>query len=48
MWWFNKICSVGITKPLEVTDLYSLNYSETSGALVPRWLKLWDRAMKGT
>ncbi|KAH7720742.1 ATP-binding cassettesub-family C (CFTR/MRP)member 1 [Aphelenchoides avenae] len=46
MWWFNKICAVGVRKPLEVTDLYSLNSSESSAVLVPRWLRLWEPAMK--
>ncbi|CAD5219876.1 unnamed protein product [Bursaphelenchus okinawaensis] len=46
MWWFNKICAIGIRKPLEVSDLYSLNYDDTSASLVPRWNMLWNSAMK--
>nr|UOF76393.1 multidrug resistance-associated protein [Bursaphelenchus xylophilus] len=46
MWWFNKICAIGIRKPLEVSDLYSLNADDTSACLVPRWNKLWNEAMK--
>lgn len=47
MWWFNEICAVGLRKPLEVNDLYYLNDSETSAVLVPRWNKLWEKAMQG-
>jgi len=46
MWWFNKICAIGIKKPLEVSDLYTLNSEDTSKVLVPRWKKLWNFAMK--
>uniref|UniRef100_A0A915DA09 Uncharacterized protein n=1 Tax=Ditylenchus dipsaci TaxID=166011 RepID=A0A915DA09_9BILA len=46
MWWFNQICLIGIKKPLEVSDLYSLNSEDTSEVLVPKWNCLWDKAMK--
>jgi hypothetical protein len=45
MWWFNKICAIGIRKPLEVSDLYALNPEDTSEVLVPKWTRIWDQAM---
>jgi hypothetical protein len=47
MWWFNKICDIGIRKPLEAADLYALNPEDTSKVLVPKWTKLWKQAMSG-
>uniref|UniRef100_A0A914YYI3 Uncharacterized protein n=1 Tax=Panagrolaimus superbus TaxID=310955 RepID=A0A914YYI3_9BILA len=46
LWWFNRICAIGAKKPLEVSDLYSLNPDDTSAVLVPRWSSLWDPAVK--
>lgn len=46
MWWFNTVCRLGIRKPLEVQDLYSLNEDDSSAVLVPKWNKLWARAME--
>lgn len=48
MWWFNGICSIGIKKPLEVSDLYSLNAGDTSAVLIPKWDRLWAKAVNGT
>jgi hypothetical protein len=45
MWWFNKLCAVGIRKPLDARDIYGLNFDDTSAALVPRWSERWDRAL---
>uniref|UniRef100_F1KQC8 Multidrug resistance-associated protein 1 n=1 Tax=Ascaris suum TaxID=6253 RepID=F1KQC8_ASCSU len=47
MWWFNGICSIGIKKPLEVSDLYSLNAGDTSAVLIPKWDRLWAKAVNG-
>ncbi|KAF1747020.1 hypothetical protein GCK72_023478 [Caenorhabditis remanei] len=46
MWWFNSLCSLGVRKPLEVSDLYSLNEADTSNLLVPKWYNLWDKQNK--
>ncbi|KAI1722936.1 ABC transporter transmembrane region domain-containing protein [Ditylenchus destructor] len=46
MWWFNALCAIGIRKPLEISDLYSLNPDDTSAILVPQWNRSWDSAMK--
>ncbi|CAJ0610184.1 unnamed protein product [Cylicocyclus nassatus] len=46
MWWFNDICRIGVEKPLEPSDLYSLNDGDSSAVLVPRWTKLWERKMR--
>ncbi|KAF1761582.1 hypothetical protein GCK72_009838 [Caenorhabditis remanei] len=43
MWWFGALCRLGVKKPLEISDLYSLNDDDTSGSLVPKWLYLWNR-----
>lgn len=48
LWWFNSVCMKGIRKPLEVPDLYSLNPDDSSAVLVPKWNKLWSKAMRGT
>lgn len=45
MWWFNKICALGVRKPLEAGDLYPLNIEDTSKILVAKWEKLWTQAM---
>lgn len=45
MWWFNKVCSKGVRKPLEVDDLYCLNPEDTSAYLVPQWTKLWNKSL---
>lgn len=47
MWWFNGICAKGMQKPLEVSDLYSLNPDDQSAILVPKWNKLWSESMTG-
>lgn len=47
IWWFNAVCLLGKKKPLEVSDLYSLNKDDLSSTLVPRWNRLWEKAMKG-
>jgi mRNA-degrading endonuclease YafQ of YafQ-DinJ toxin-antitoxin module len=47
MTWFNKICAIGVRKPLEVNDLYPLNDEDTSNVLIGRWNVCWDKAMKG-
>uniref|UniRef100_A0A1I7U0H1 ABC transmembrane type-1 domain-containing protein n=1 Tax=Caenorhabditis tropicalis TaxID=1561998 RepID=A0A1I7U0H1_9PELO len=46
MWWFNALCSLGVRKPLEVSDLYSLNDADTSSSLVPKWYNMWDKQNK--
>ncbi|CAP23114.2 Protein CBR-MRP-4 [Caenorhabditis briggsae] len=46
MWWFNPLCSLGVRKPLEVSDLYSLNEADTSNLLVPKWYNLWEKQSK--
>uniref|UniRef100_A0A8R1E2N2 Multidrug resistance-associated protein 1 n=12 Tax=Caenorhabditis japonica TaxID=281687 RepID=A0A8R1E2N2_CAEJA len=46
MWWFNALCSLGVKKPLEVSDLYSLNDADTSNLLVPKWFEIWDAQSK--
>ncbi|GMT31383.1 hypothetical protein PFISCL1PPCAC_22680, partial [Pristionchus fissidentatus] len=46
MWWFNAVCRLGIRKPLEVQDLYALNEDDTSAVLVPKWDKLWAKAVE--
>ncbi|EGT59327.1 CBN-MRP-4 protein [Caenorhabditis brenneri] len=46
MWWFNSLCSLGVKKPLEVSDLYSLNEADTSNLLVPKWYNSWDKQNK--
>lgn len=46
IWWFNTICLLGKRKPLEVNDLYSLNADDLSSTLVPRWNRLWEKAIK--
>ncbi|CAI2357743.1 unnamed protein product [Caenorhabditis sp. 36 PRJEB53466] len=46
MWWFNSLCSLGVRKPLEVSDLYSLNEADTSTLLVPKWFNLWEKQSK--
>ncbi|CAI4229334.1 unnamed protein product [Auanema sp. JU1783] len=46
MRWFNDICSKGLKRPLEVQDLYALNDDDSSTVLVPKWFKLWDKALK--
>lgn len=45
LWWFNRICAIGAKKPLEVSDLYSLNPDDTSAYLVPKWSSFWDPAV---
>ncbi|GMR31751.1 hypothetical protein PMAYCL1PPCAC_01946, partial [Pristionchus mayeri] len=46
MWWFNVVCRLGIRKPLEVQDLFALNEDDSSAVLVPKWNKLWSKAME--
>lgn len=46
MWWFGSLCRLGVQKPLEISDLYSLNDGDTSGILVPKWNKLWTKRQK--
>uniref|UniRef100_A0A1I7U262 ABC transmembrane type-1 domain-containing protein n=1 Tax=Caenorhabditis tropicalis TaxID=1561998 RepID=A0A1I7U262_9PELO len=46
MWWFNSLCRLGVQKPLEISDLYSLNDDDASGVLVPKWYRLWDSQSK--
>ncbi|ULU01203.1 hypothetical protein L3Y34_001516 [Caenorhabditis briggsae] len=46
MWWFGALCRLGVRKPLEISDLYSLNDDDTSGLLVPKWLNLWNAKSK--
>lgn len=43
MQWFTTLCRLGVEKPLEIGDLYSLNQGDTSNVLVPRWNDLWER-----
>lgn len=45
MWWFNAVIFLGKRKPLEVKDLYKLNVDDLSATLVPRWKKLWGKAI---
>ncbi|KAK6762893.1 hypothetical protein RB195_023553 [Necator americanus] len=45
MWWFNELCRLGVKKPLEPSDLYSLNDDDSSTVLVPRWSKLWEKKL---
>ncbi|ETN81123.1 hypothetical protein NECAME_08708, partial [Necator americanus] len=47
MWWFNELCRLGVKKPLEPSDLYSLNDDDSSTVLVPRWSKLWEKKLNG-
>ncbi|CAL2047892.1 unnamed protein product [Caenorhabditis brenneri] len=46
MWWFTSLCCLGVQKPLEISDLYSLNDGDTSNVLVPKWNKLWTKRQK--
>lgn len=46
LWWFNSLCALGKSKPLELNDLYNLNKNDQSETLVPIWEKLWNKAMK--
>lgn len=46
MWWFGALCRLGVKKPLEISDLYSLNDDDTSGLLVPKWTRLWNKQSK--
>jgi hypothetical protein len=46
MWWFNRLCAIGIKKPLDSNDIYGLNWEDKSAALVPRWTQKWDEAMQ--
>lgn len=46
MWWFGALCRLGAKKPLEISDLYSLNDDDTSGLLVPKWISLWNKQSK--
>ncbi|CAI5454874.1 unnamed protein product [Caenorhabditis angaria] len=46
MWWFNSLCALGVKKPLEVNDLYSLNEGDISASLVPKWFEQWDKVNK--
>uniref|UniRef100_A0A0N5C270 Multidrug resistance-associated protein 1 n=1 Tax=Strongyloides papillosus TaxID=174720 RepID=A0A0N5C270_STREA len=46
LWWFNQMCAIGKSKPLELNDLYNLNKNDQSETLVPIWEKLWNKAMK--
>ncbi|EGT42811.1 hypothetical protein CAEBREN_19528 [Caenorhabditis brenneri] len=46
MWWFTSLCRLGVQKPLEISDLYSLNDGDTSNVLVPKWNKLWTKRQK--
>jgi hypothetical protein len=44
---FNPIPAKGIKKPLNVDDLFELNESSRSQYLLPKWHRLWGRAIKG-
>ncbi|CAB3400543.1 unnamed protein product [Caenorhabditis bovis] len=46
MWWFNSLCALGVKKPLELNDLYSLNEGDVSASLVPHWFRTWDSVCK--
>ncbi|KAL0267499.1 UNVERIFIED_CONTAM: hypothetical protein PYX00_009752 [Menopon gallinae] len=44
--WFDKLAWLGFRKPLEATDLWSMNWSDTSREIVPKFDRYWDKSLK--
>lgn len=44
--WFDKLAWLGFRKPLEPTDLWSMNWADTSREIVPKFDRYWDKSMK--
>ncbi|KAM4525784.1 ATP-binding cassette sub-family C member 3 isoform 2-T2 [Fundulus diaphanus] len=42
-WWFTGLAIKGYKVPLEAKDLWSLNQRDSSGEMVPKLLKEWDK-----
>ncbi|XP_035998439.1 canalicular multispecific organic anion transporter 2 isoform X2 [Fundulus heteroclitus] len=42
-WWFTSLAIKGYKVPLEAKDLWSLNQRDSSGNMVPKLLKEWDK-----
>ena len=44
--WFDPFAWKGYRKPLEDEDLWSLDYSNSSGSIVPKFEKHWKKALE--
>ncbi|KAM4624189.1 ATP-binding cassette sub-family C member 3 [Polymixia lowei] len=42
-WWFTSMAMKGYKMPLEAKDLWSLNQRDSSGTVVPRFLREWEK-----
>ncbi|XP_076389766.1 multidrug-Resistance like Protein 1 isoform X2 [Megachile rotundata] len=46
--WFDSMAWSGFRKPLEVTDLWSMNPEDTATEIVPKFDKYWNKSLQKT
>lgn len=43
--WFNALAWTGYRRPLETSDLWNMNYEDSSREVVPIFDKHWERSL---